>query len=147
MGWIFFWAFLDKLFGLSFATQPENSWLNGGSPTFSFLAYASKGPFAEFYQSIAGNVFVDWLFILGLLFIGMALLLGMGVKIAAFSGTLMFLLMYTAVLPPKNNPLVDDHIIYSLVLIGLSFVKSGRLFGLGKYWSRTKLVKKHPFLE
>lgn len=147
IGWIFFWAFIDKLFGLGFATQPEKAWIHGGSPTLGFLTYATKGPFAGFYQSLAGSTIVDWLFMLGLLFIGLALLLGVGVRIAAYSGTLMFLLMYTAVLLPENNPLIDDHIVYSLVLMGLSFVKSGRYLGLGKWWSKTRIVRKHPFLK
>ncbi|MBI2577711.1 MAG: hypothetical protein HYV77_02605, partial [Candidatus Wildermuthbacteria bacterium] len=37
IGWIFFWAFIDKLWGLGFATAAGNSWLNGGSPTTTFL--------------------------------------------------------------------------------------------------------------
>ena len=51
MGWTFFWAFIDKLFGLGFATAAESSWLNGGSPTAGFLKFATHGPFAEFYQA------------------------------------------------------------------------------------------------
>ena len=62
MGWIFLWAFFDKLFGLGFATKAEGAWVNGGSPTFGFLNFASKGPLAEIYQSMAGNAVVDWLF-------------------------------------------------------------------------------------
>ncbi len=33
MGWTFFWAFIDKLFGLGFATAAESSWLNVGLGT------------------------------------------------------------------------------------------------------------------
>ena len=46
MGWLFLWGFLDKTFGLNFATTPEDAWLAGGSPTYGFLSYATKGPFA-----------------------------------------------------------------------------------------------------
>ena len=57
---------------------------------------------------------------LGLLGLGSALLLGIGMRIAAACGALLYLLMWTAVLPPETNPIVDDHIIGALVLIGLA---------------------------
>ena len=76
MGWIFFWGFIDKLFGLGFATAAEDAWVAGGSPTFGFLNFASKGPFAGFYEGVAGNVMIDWMFMIGLLAIGLPLLLG-----------------------------------------------------------------------
>ena len=147
MGWIFLWAFIDKLFGLGFETVAEKSWLAGGSPTFGFLKFAVKGPFAGFYQSLAGNVLTDWLFMLGLLFIGLALILGIGVKIAAFTGALMLLLMYTAAIPPAHNPFLDDHIIYAILMIFLAAVKSGRSLGFGNWWASTKLVQKFPIFE
>src|SRR3989344_489551 len=75
MGLIFLWAFVDKLFGLGFATKSENSWLNGGSPTSGYLLNATHGPFAEFFKSLAGVAVVDWLFMVGLLFVGLTLLI------------------------------------------------------------------------
>jgi thiosulfate dehydrogenase [quinone] large subunit len=148
MGWIFLWAFFDKLLGLGFATTPEKAWIAGGSPTFGFLKFATKGPFVDFYQSLAGNIIVDWLFMLGLLFIGLALMLGIGVKIAAFIGALMLILIYTAgFLLPEHNPFLDEHLIYAVIMIGLTMVKSGHRIGLGKWWSNTELVKKYSFLE
>ncbi len=67
MGWIFLWAFLDKTFGLGFSTLPEKNWILGNSPTYGFLKFATIGPFANFYQEIAGNQIIDWIFMLGLL--------------------------------------------------------------------------------
>lgn len=116
MGFIFLWAFVDKLFGLGFATKSENSWLNGGSPTSGFLMNATRGPLAEFFKGLAGIPAVDWLFMLGLLGVGVALLFNKFVAWGAMAGSVMLLLMYLAVLPPANNPLIDDHIIYILVL-------------------------------
>jgi len=144
MGWTFFWAFIDKLFGLGFATEPASAWVAGGSPTLGYLKFATAGPFAPLFQAIAGNVFVDWLFMLGLGLIGLALLLGMGVQIAGWSGALMMAFMWLSNLPPANNPIVDDHIIYIFVLIGLATVKAGQWFGLGPWWSRK--VKDYPLL-
>src|SRR5690242_13255353 len=65
-GFIFLWAFLDKMFGLGFATPAAKAWINGGSPTKGYLS-SSEGPFAGFYHAIAGNGFVNVLFMLGLL--------------------------------------------------------------------------------
>lgn len=116
MGFIFLWAFLDKTFGLGFATTPEKSWLAGGSPTTGFLTFGTKGPFAEIFQSLAGIQAVDWLFMLGLLFVGITLILNRFVKWGAIAGSVMLLLMYLALLLPENNPIIDDHLIYILVL-------------------------------
>lgn len=148
MGWIFFWAFIDKLFGLGFATEPGKAWLAGGSPTFGFLKFATKGPFAEIYQSLAGNVLVDWLFMLGLLFVGITLLSGVLVRLGGYTGALMLVLIYTAgFILPEHNPFLDDHIIYAIVMIGLTITNSGQWLGLGKWWSERSIVKKYPILS
>ncbi len=147
MGWMFLWAFLDKVFGLGFATVPEKAWIQGGSPTFGFLKFGSKGPFTDFFQLLAGQPVVDWLFMLGLLFIGLALILGIFMKIASYSGALMVFLMWLAVLPPEHNPFLDDHLIYVVLLIALGIIKAGQYFGLGKWWTKTKFVKKYPLFE
>lgn len=116
MGLIFLWAFFDKLFGLGFATKGENAWISGGSPTSGFLLHGTKGPFAEFFQSLAGIAAVDWLFMAGLLGVGLTLVLNRYVKWGALVGSTMLFLMYIAAFPPENNPLIDDHIVYILVL-------------------------------
>ncbi len=121
MALIFLWAFFDKVFGLGFATKPENAWINGGSPTTGFLSFATKGPFAEFFKSLAGVAGIDWLFMLGLLFIGLTLLLNRFVKWGAIAGVVMMLLMWLSLLPPENNPIVDEHIVYALVLTILAY--------------------------
>ncbi|OGY58551.1 MAG: hypothetical protein A3H06_01435 [Candidatus Colwellbacteria bacterium RIFCSPLOWO2_12_FULL_44_13] len=147
MGWTFLWAFLDKVFGLGFTTEAGKSWLDGVSPTLGFLKFGSHGPFASIFQSIAGNVFVDWLFMLGLLFLGVALILGIGTRVAGYAGALLVVLMWLAVLPPEHNPVIDEHIVYAFVLLTLPYVQAGRYFGFGKRWSATKFVQKHPVLE
>ena len=61
MGWKFFWAFADKLFGLGYATEAGKGWIDGGSPTFGFLNFASRGPLAETYKGLAGSESIEWL--------------------------------------------------------------------------------------
>ncbi|MEK7184481.1 MAG: hypothetical protein AAB701_03120 [Patescibacteria group bacterium] len=146
MGWMFFWAFLDKIWGLGFATTAGNGWLNGVSPTNGFLSHATKGPFVSLFQAMAGNPVVDWLFMLGLLGIGVALMLGIGVRIAGYSGIAMMILMFLALLPPTNNPIIDEHIIYALVFALFTQLPVGDTWGLGEFWKSTDIVKRYPFL-
>ncbi|MBI3120013.1 MAG: DoxX family membrane protein [Candidatus Kerfeldbacteria bacterium] len=147
LGWIFLWAFIDKLWGLGYATDAAKSWLNGGSPTTGFLKFGSEGPFADFFQGLAGSAWVDWLFMLGLLGIGIALVLGAGVRIAGCAGALLMVLMWLAVLPKENNPFLDDHTIYFFVFLVLPSVHAGRYVGFGKWWEKTSLVRMFPWLE
>jgi thiosulfate dehydrogenase [quinone] large subunit len=147
LGWIFLWAFLDKLFGLGYATPSEGAWLDGGSPTRGFLANAATGPFEDIYRDMAGQGWADWLFMIGLLGIGVALILGIGMRIACISGALLYVLMWSVVLPPENNPIVDDHIVGALVLIGLMLIRAGDFIGLGRMWRQTAIVRRMPWLE
>jgi len=146
MGWIFLWAFLDKLFGLGFATPAGKGWLDGGNPTKGFLSKA-EGPFAGFYHDLAGTTFANVMFMAGLLGIGLALLLGIGMRIAAGTGALLMLMMYAAVLPPDTNPVIDDHVIYAVLLIGLAAAGAGNTLGLGGWWAKTRLVQRLPWLK
>jgi thiosulfate dehydrogenase (quinone) large subunit len=147
LGWVFLWAFLDKTFGLGFATERKDAWLEGGSPTFGFLNFGTKGPFSDTYTSIAGATWADWLFMIGLLGIGLGLMLGVMVRISAWAGALLLFLMWTAVLLPENNPFMDDHIIYALALLLLAELGAGRYLGLGGWWERQAVVEKNPVLR
>ena len=145
MGWVFLWPFLDKTFGLGHETTSAHAWIHGGSPSMGFLS-GSIGPFAGFYQAIAGTGVVNWLFMLGLLGIAVGLLLGIGVRIAAISGAVMVVLMWSASLTPQNDIFMDNHIIYALVLVGLALVGAGNTLGLGRWWTQTSLVRRFPWL-
>ncbi|MGI9156224.1 MAG: hypothetical protein ACR2FG_06250 [Marmoricola sp.] len=147
LGWVFLWAFLDKTFGLGHDTAGKDSWLNGGSPTKGFLGFATAGPFKGIYHQIAGQGWADVLFMLGLLAIGGALLLGVAMRFAAGAGALLLVLMWTAVLPPANNPFMDDHLVYALVLVLLAAIGAGHTFGLGDRWNALPLVHKQPWLR
>ncbi len=145
LGWIFLWAFLDKTFGLGHETASADSWIHGGSPTEGFLS-GSVGPFSSIYHSIAGAGLVDGLFMVGLAVIGVLLLLGIGMRFACGAGALMVVLMWSAALPPENNLFLDDHIIYALVLVGLVLAGAGNTLGLGRWWTKTGLVQRFPWL-
>jgi len=147
LGWIFLWAFLDKLFGLGHETTSAKSWINGGSPTRGFLGSAAKGPFSGFYHALAGNGVVDVLFMAALLGLGVALILGIGLRLAAVAGALLTVMMWSAVLPPASNPFMDDHLVYAGVLILLALLAAGDTLGLGRVWARTPLVRRARWLR
>lgn len=158
LGSIFLWAFLDKLFGLGFSTCRDaatgvvdivcgDAWINGGSPTSGFLTHGTGGPFGSLFQSMSGSILVDGLFMFGLAGLGIALILGIGMRIAAYAGSLLLLLIWAAGLPTENHPFVDEHIIYILSLFGLLAVNDSQAFGLGKWWANTNPAKKYPILK
>lgn len=140
LGAYFLWAFADKLFGLNFATAPERAWIRGGQPAQGFIkGVTSDGPLAGFF-GIFANPAGDVLFMLGLLGIGTALLLGMGMKVAAISGTLLMFFMWLAELPPihpgeANNPLIDSHWFLAAGMIVVALTRAGDTWGLGRWWS------------
>ena len=147
LGWVFLWAFLDKTFGLGHETAHADAWIRGGSPTKGFLAFGAAGPFTDFYHSIAGATWADWLFMAGLLGIGVALLLGVAMRLAAAGGALLLVLMWTVVLPPANNPFMDDHLIYAMLLVILAASGAGTTLGLGSAWGRIPFVRRHGWLR
>lgn len=156
-GLTFLWAFFDKTFALGFHTGYDDkgvldrfgdaAWIHGGSPTEGFLAYGATGPFEGFYHSIAGAGWADWLFMLGLLGIGTALTLGVGMRLAAAAGAVLYLMMWTVVLPPENNPVLDDHILGAITVIVLALTYAGDTWGLGRRWSQTRIVRDNPALR
>jgi thiosulfate dehydrogenase [quinone] large subunit len=159
MGWTFLWAFLDKAFALGFSTGrvPETgaidffgpaAWVSGGSPTEGFLQFGTKGPFSDFYGGLAGAAWIDWVYMLSMLFIGFALILGTGVRLAAIGGIIWMGLFYTAsAIWPEHNPFLDEHVVYAVILGGIAYVGAGRWLGLGNFWARVPLVEKHPILR
>ena len=84
---------------------------------------------------------------LGLLAIGVALLAGIGLRITAVAGALMYGFMYLAALPLENNPVVDNHLTGAAIVIVLALVYAGDTWGIGSWWKQTNIVKRFPFLR
>jgi thiosulfate dehydrogenase [quinone] large subunit len=161
IGWVFLWAFLDRLLALGFSTgrNPETgvvdrfgdaAWINGGSPTEGFLSFGlhTKGVFADFYGDLAGQAWVDWAYMLSMVLIGTALILGVATRLAAAGGILWMALFYTAsAIWPEHNPFMDDHVIYAIALTGIAVVGAGRYLGLGRRWEELRLVQRYPILK
>jgi thiosulfate dehydrogenase [quinone] large subunit len=156
-GFVFLWAFLDKTFGLGYATGSGKGWIDGGSPTKGFLGGVAAGPMESTFHDWAGAAWADWLFMLGLLGIGLALVSGIALRLAAVAGTAMMALMWIAEWPPakhlsdgsasmSTNPFADYHLIYAIVLIALAVAGAGATWGLGKAWARLPFVSRNRWL-
>src|SRR3989344_8785239 len=121
LGWLFLYAGFTKLI----------------NPDWSAAGYLMNAKtFAGFYQWLASpsllpitNFLNEW----GLTLIGLALILGIFVRLSSVLGALMMILYYFPVLEfPRleHAYLVDEHIIYALILLLLAALKAGRYWGL-----------------
>ncbi|WP_181803198.1 hypothetical protein [Streptomyces shenzhenensis] len=157
-GFVFLWAFLDKTFGFGYATPSGKGWIDGGSPTKGFLSSVAAGPLESTFHSWAGDPWADWLFMLGLLGIGLALTAGVALRPTAVAGTAMMALMWTAEWPParhlsdgslsmSSNPFADYHLVYAVILIALAVTAAGDTLGLGRLWARLPVVRTHGWLR
>lgn len=159
IGFIFLWAFFDKLLGLGFSTCRtvaedgsftiealcEKAWVNGGHVTEGYLVYGGNpgSPFHEFFVNLGAQRWTDWVFMAGLLGIGFALMTGVGTKLALFAGPVMLVFMYLTQMWPTTNPILDDHIVQALAIIGIVLVELGhQSIGFGTWW-RKKVGVKH----
>jgi thiosulfate dehydrogenase [quinone] large subunit len=156
-GFVFLWAFLDKTFGWHYATGSGKGWIDGGSPTKGFLSSVHVGPLQGFFRDIAGDGWADWLFMLGMLGIGVALVSGVALRITAVAGTVMMAMMWAAEWPlaqhlsggapsGSSNPLVDYHVLYALAAILSAALYAGNTWGLGRIWARLPIVRDHRWL-
>lgn len=145
LGFYFLWAFVDKLFGLGFHTAPDKAWINGGSPTAGFLS-GVNGPFAGVFNAIAGAAWADWLFMAGLFGIGVALILGIGMRVAAVAGVVLVFLMWLASFPLETNPIIDDHVLEGVAIAVVALFGAGDVYGLGRTWKALPIVKRNHWL-
>ncbi|UTT61542.1 DoxX family protein [Microcella humidisoli] len=150
-GFIFLWAFLDKTFGLGYSTPAERAWVNGGTPSQGFLlGDAVVGPLKPFFAAIASPA-SDVLFMLAVFGIGLAVMLGIGLRVSAVIGSFVLLAMYLAEWPigmdaGSTNPIVNYHVIYALSLTVIAVTHAGDTWGAGLPWKRLALVRQARWL-
>jgi thiosulfate dehydrogenase [quinone] large subunit len=156
-GFVFLWAFLDKTFGLGYSTPSAKSWVHGGLPAKGFLASVDVGPFQSAFRSMAGTQWASWLFMLGMLAVGVALILGIGLRVAAAAGVLIMAMMWFAEFPlaqhtatgeasGSSNPIVDYHFVYAATLVVVALTYAGHTWGLGRLWAKLPFVQHNPWL-
>lgn len=124
-GWLMFYAGIVKIL--------DPNWSAAG-----YLGGAKT--FAGFYQWFLRpdilpltNFINEW----GLALLGVSLILGIFVRLSSVLGALLMLLYYFPVLQfsyiPPHSYIIDDHIIYALVLLFFAANKAGKIWGLDNY--------------
>ncbi|PFG20955.1 DoxX family protein [Serinibacter salmoneus] len=153
IGFFFLWPFLDKMLGLGFTTARKDAVVNGGTPARSYLQYAvaDSQPLKQTFVDLFANGFGDFLFMAGLAGIGIAMITGAGLRIAAVGGSLLMLFMYLVSLPwaaqGATNPIVDSHWLEAMLLIIPAVTLAGDTWGLGTWWGGLEVVRSNPWLR
>lgn len=144
MGWTLFQAGIVKLL------DPE--WSAAG---FLQFAVPEGNPFIGSWQGFAGSPLVDGLVAWGLTLTGLGLVLGALVRWNAFWGAVMMLFFWAASLygglsqglPLEHGWIIDDHIVYALLLFGLGAFGAGSILGIDVIIERSGFVKRNPWLR
>ena len=109
------------------------------SGLFAWFATPSVLPITNFVN--------EW----GLTLLGVSLILGIGVRLSSILGAALMMLYYFPVLefpyPNTHSYIVDEHVIYALVLLVLAALRAGRTWGLENWCSRFPVCSKFPRLR
>ena len=99
--------------------------------------------FASFYQLFLNPAvlpIVNFLNVWGLTILGLSLILGLFVRLSSLLGIVLMLLYYFAAgpfpYPSAHAFIVDEHIIYALLLLFFASIRAGRYWGLDRFLSR-----------
>ncbi len=151
MGWVLFQGGVTKLVTYLDA-PPANDWTAAG-----FLANAipEGNPFTGMFAAMAGSATVDLLVMWGLTLTGLGLIVGALVRWNAFWGAVMMLMFWMASLtgglmqglPVAHGWVVDDHLVYAVLLFGLGAIGAGRILGLDARIEELGLVKRNRWLR
>lgn len=151
IAWIFVQAGLEKLFagglGDPLAWSSEG-FLRGAIPEANPL-----GPVFLFFANY--GAILDPLVIFGQILIGLALLFGAFVRLAAMMGAFQMFFFWTAAwqagimagFPVDHGFFVTSELVYLLLLFGLSAWGAGRILGIDAYLEQTGVVRDNPWLR
>jgi len=150
MGWTLFQGGITKLVTY-LDGNPQNDWTAAG-----YLMNVPDGnPLMGLWGSMAGNPLIDMLNMWGLTLTGLAIILGAFVRWSAFWGAIMMLFYWLASLtgglmaglPVAHGWVVDDHIVYAVLLFGLGAFGAGRILGVDAYLEQLEVVRSNPWLK
>lgn len=151
MAWVFLQAGLEKL--------ADGGWTNlGGWSAEGFLVHGidPANPFAPVFDFFANYLaVVEPMVMFGQILVGLALLLGVLVRFAAFWGGLMMLLFWLASfqggfgagLPIEHGYVVTETLVYALLLFGLGAWGAGRILGVDSWLEEQPIVRNNPSLR
>lgn len=137
LGWLFFYAGITKVLNPAWSAKGYLSGSKTFSGFYSWLASDGVLPIVDFLN--------EW----GLTLIGVSLIVGALVRLSSLLGALMMVMYWFPVLDfPKvdHGYLVDDHIVYALVLLYFAAVKAGRRYGIEERVAKILGLEKRPKL-
>ncbi len=139
LGWIFLYSAVTKILNPNWSAEGLLKSAKTFSPLYQWFASPEILPAINFVN--------EW----GQLLLAISLILGIGVRLSSILGVVLMLLYY---LPQLNFPyigstgyLIDQHIIYSLVLIYLAVTRAGRVYGLENWCANLPICKRIPKLR
>ncbi|TSC89179.1 MAG: DoxX protein [Parcubacteria group bacterium Gr01-1014_3] len=138
LGWFMFYAGITKVLDPAWSAA---GYLNSAK-TFTGLFQWFASP--EILPAI--NFINEW----GLTLLGVSLILGVFVRLSSVLGAVLMMLYYFPVLEfpyVGHGFLIDDHIIYALVLAYFAAAKVGRIWGLENWCGSLPICKKFPKLR
>ena len=144
MGWILFQGGIVKIL--------DSEWTAAG---FLNFAIPEGNPFTTQFAAMAGNPVIDFLVPWGLTLTGIGLILGALVRWNAFWAAFMMIMFWAASLtgglaqglPLEHGWVMDDHLVYALLLFALGAFGAGRIYGADGIIERTKFVENNSWLK
>ncbi len=134
LGWLMFYAGITKVLDPAWSAA---FYLKGAKlfPGFyAWLLSPSILPVVNFVNA--------W----GLTLLGVSLILGVMVRLSAPLGALLMILYYLPILdfpyPNAHAYIVDEHIIYAVLLLYFASVRAGRTFGLDAVLTKKSILSK-----
>lgn len=136
MGWLMFYAGITKILDPNWSAA---GYLNNAKTLTSFFQWFVSPDILPIT-----NFINEW----GLTLLGISLILGIFVRISSSLGAVLMMLYYFPVLEfPYIAPhsfIIDDHIIYALVLAFFATIHAGRYYGLETWCSNLPICHKFP---
>jgi len=138
LGWMFFYAGITKVLDPNWSAAGYLNSAKAFAGFYSWLASPSILPLTNFVN--------EW----GLTLLGVALILGIGVRLASYLGAGMMILYWLPLgfpYPNEHAYIVDEHLIYAAALLVLAAMRAGRTFGLENWCSGLPICSRYPTLR
>lgn len=138
IGWLFFYAGITKVLNPEWTAA---GYLKGAKTFTGLYEY-----FLQPHILPTINILNEW----GLTLIGLALMLGVFVRLSSCLGALLMILYYLPILdfphPNTHAYIVDEHIVYITLFLVLASLRAGRVWGIDAWWAHSGLGAKFPYL-
>lgn len=139
MGWLMFYAGITKIL------NPQ--WTAAG-----YLNNAKTyGGLFQWFATPANIGWVNFVNEWGLTLLGASLILGIAVRLSSILGVALMALYYLPILSfpivGAHSYIVDEHVIYALVLVLFATLRAGQYYGLETWCAKLPICSRFPRLR